>query len=151
MYILLFCLWLVLNGRISVQTVVSGLLIAGAVFFLMRKTVGYTAEKERQLLLCVPFFTVYLAVLVAEIIKASLSVMFFCLKKGAKPDPVMVEFRSGLESSFANELLANSITLTPGTYTVFQEEDRFAVHCLRREYAEGLEDSVFIRLLRRIP
>ena len=40
--------------------------------------------------------------------------------------------------------------LTPGTYTVFQEKDRFVIHCLRREYAEGLEDSSFVHLLRRL-
>ena len=44
-------------------------------------------------------------------------------------------------------LLANSITLTPGTITVSVEDDRFCVHCLDKELAEGMEDSVFVKLL----
>ena len=38
-------------------------------------------------------------------------------------------------------LLADSITLTPGTITVAIQGDRFLVHCLDEEFAEGLEGS----------
>ena len=62
----------------------------------------------------------------------------------------MVEFHSGLNGTIINTLLANSITMTPGTFTVVHEDDRFVVHCLRPEFAEGLEDSSFIKLLRRV-
>ena len=47
----------------------------------------------------------------------------------------------------AKVVLANSITLTPGTITVSVENDSFCVHCLDRELAEGMEDSVFVELL----
>ena len=33
--------------------------------------------------------------------------------------------------------------------TILQDGDRFVIHCLRPEYAEGLDDSSFIHLLRR--
>ena len=71
-------------------------------------------------------------------------------KPGKKPDPVLIEFHSGLKDPFSNVLLANSITLTPGTYTVVQEGDRFVIHCLRREFAQGIDDSSFIHLLRKL-
>ena len=44
--------------------------------------------------------------------------------------------------------MANFITLTPGTYTLFQEGDHFVVHCLKREYGEGLEGSSFVKYLK---
>ena len=66
------------------------------------------------------------------------------------PDPVIIEFHSGFDTQLQNVLLANSITLTPGTITLFQEGDHFAVHCLRREFGEGIEESSFVRLLRKI-
>jgi len=87
--------------------------------------------------------------LVVEIIKAAFQVAVLAWSKKT-PDPVMVEFHSGLEGNLTNVLLANSITLTPGTFTVHQDGDRFIVHCLRAEYAEGIEDSSFIKLLRRV-
>ena len=66
------------------------------------------------------------------------------------PDPVLVEFHSGLKDAFSNVVLANSITLTPGTFTVVQKDDFFVVHCLRPEFAEGIEESSFVRLLRKV-
>ena len=62
----------------------------------------------------------------------------------------MIEFHSGLKGQFSNVLLANSITLTPGTYTVLQEGDRFVVHCLRREFADDVDTSSFVRLLKKL-
>ena len=150
MGILLFCLWAVLNGRLSLQVIISGLLLSVLFLFIMNRAAGYTLKSEKKLLYNTPLFALYILVLIREITKASLSVMRFCLKSEAKPDPVLLEFRSGLEGKFANVLLANSITLTPGTYTVFQEGDRFAVHCLCREFAEDFDDTVFIRLLRKM-
>ena len=47
-------------------------------------------------------------------------------------------------------LLANSITLTPGTITVSVEGDRFCVHYLDKELADGVEDSVFVELLKEM-
>ena len=47
-------------------------------------------------------------------------------------------------------LLANSITLTPGTITVAVDGDKFIVHCLDKTLAEGIESSVFVKLLEKI-
>ena len=57
---------------------------------------------------------------------------------------------SGFHTQLQNVLLANSITLTPGTITLFQEGDHFVVHCLRREFGDGIEESSFVKLLRKI-
>ena len=56
-------------------------------------------------------------------------------------------FDTAFQTGLAKVLLANSITLTPGTITVSVEDDRFCVHCLDKELAEGMEDSVFVKLL----
>ena len=67
-----------------------------------------------------------------------------------EPDPVIVEFHSGFKTQLQNVLLANSITLTPGTITLFQEGDHFVIHCLKEQFAEGLETSTFVKLLKKI-
>ena len=46
--------------------------------------------------------------------------------------------------------MANSITLTPGTITVAIEGNEFVVHCLDKSFAEGIEDSVFVKLLQKM-
>ena len=52
-----------------------------------------------------------------------------------------------MKSKFLQVVLANSITLTPGTITVDIEGDEFDVYCLDLTMADGIEDSIFVREL----
>jgi multicomponent Na+:H+ antiporter subunit E len=47
-------------------------------------------------------------------------------------------------------LLANSITLTPGTITVSVHGDEFCVHALDSSLAEGIEEGGFVHILRKM-
>ncbi len=146
----LFLLWIVLNGRVNLEILLTGLLVAGLVFLFMSKVMGYRVETERTILLNVPWAFLYVGNLIWEIAKAAFSVMEVSFNRSVNPDPIIVEFHSGLPRDIQNVFLANSITLTPGTITVFQEGDFFVIHCLRREYAAGIESSSFVRLLSRM-
>ena len=50
----------------------------------------------------------------------------------------MVSFKTTLTSDFAKFVLANSITLTPGTVTVRIKNDEFLVHALTDFTANGV-------------
>lgn len=150
MLALFLILWIILNGRVTLELVLLGIPIAAAVFLFAHFAFGYSAGSELKILRYAPLAIWYGLNLVIEIIKASLNVIAVILNPGKKPDPVLIEFDSGLPSSFQNVVLANSITLTPGTVTVEMEGDHFLVHCLIPEYAEGIEESSFVKLLRRI-
>ncbi len=65
-------------------------------------------------------------------------------------EPVVVRFRTDLKTAPARILLANSITLTPGTITVSLEENEYVVHCLDKELAKGINNSLFVTLLKRL-
>lgn len=151
MTVLLFALWLALNGRITLEIVLFGLGIDALGMVFLTGLTGWSMEKERILLRSLPLVGIYALDLLWEALKAALAVLPVALLPSGKRDPVLVEFRSGLPREYQNVILANSITLTPGTITVFQEGDRFVVHALRREWAEGLDQSSFVRLLRRAP
>ena len=58
--------------------------------------------------------------------------------------------RVPLRTEFARFMLANSITLTPGTITVDADSDRFTVHCLHGRLIAGIEDSTFVHLLQKM-
>ena len=133
MSVLIFMLWIVLNGRITLEIVL----------------LGYPATTDLRIAKNIPISIMYILNLIWEIVKASMTVIGLALTPNAHPDPVLVEFHSGLPGNFLNVLLANSITLTPGTITVFQKGDHFVIHALKREYAEGLDESSFVKLLRR--
>ena len=150
MCILLFLLWIIWNGRLSVEILLFGVLLTALAFLFAIKVLGYSLASERRFWRNLPLFLLYTVNLIREIFKAALAVALLALDAKGKPDPVIVEFYSGLPTDFQNVLLANSITLTPGTYTLFQEKDHFVVHCLRREYAEGMDSSSFVELLRKM-
>lgn len=148
MIIFFFLLWLILNGRVTVELILLGIPISALVLLLANRAVGYTLKTDIRIMRNLPVFFLYTLNLVAEILKASAAVMGVVLDPSKKPEPVIVEFHSGLKTELQNVLLANSITLTPGTYTLFQEGDHFVVHCLKREYGEGMEESSFVKYLR---
>ena len=145
-----FLLWMILNGRVTLELVLLGILISAAVFLFARAAFGYSAETEQLVLRYLPLAFLYVLNLIVEIVKASLHVIGIIVRPAAKPEPVLIEFDSGLETEFQNVVLANSITLTPGTITVEMKEGHFLIHCLIPEYAEGIGDSSFVRLLRRV-
>ncbi len=142
MLILFFILWIILNGRINAEILLFGAGVSALIGLFMHKLTGWDLAAEKKILRLAPLMALYIPVLIREIIKAALAVMKLALNPRKKPDPVIVGFHSGYQTDFQNVLLANSITLTPGTLTLFQEGDYFVIHCLRREFAEGLSTEV---------
>ncbi len=64
----------------------------------------------------------YFIVLIYEIIKATLSVAFNAVI-GRKIDPVVVDIETVLERPVSQTILANSISLTPGTLSIDLDSD----------------------------
>ena len=89
----------------------------------------------------------YIALLLAEIIKANFAVIGLILKKSEEVEPQLVRFTTELADENHRVLLADSITLTPGTITVELEGGRYLVHCLDKTLAEGIERSSFVDAL----
>lgn len=150
MPVLLFILWIILNGRITLEIILFGIAVSALVSFFSMRVLGWRPSTDAAIITNAAVLALYFLNLIWEIIKASASVMDLLISRGRQPDPVIVEFDSEFTSSFVNVLLANSITLTPGTYTVFHKKNHFAVHCLIPEFAEGIEDSSFVRILRKL-
>lgn len=152
MYILIFLIWLILNGRYTMEVCLLGLALTALLGGLLYVLFGYTPGKDLRILRRVPLFAAYLAVLFKEIVKANFAVLYCILNTRRELSPTIVIFHSGLRTSFGRFVLANSITLTPGTITVEvdDENDLFTVHCIRRELLDISEDALFIRLIRRM-
>ena len=89
-------------------------------------------------------------ILVLEILKANFATIKLITTSNYEIEPVIIKFRTKLKTKEARVILANSITLTPGTITVNLEEDEYTVHCLDKDLANGIEDSVFVKLLEKI-
>uniref|UniRef100_UPI0040568C7E Na+/H+ antiporter subunit E n=1 Tax=Agathobacter sp. TaxID=2021311 RepID=UPI0040568C7E len=150
MYIIFFFVWIVFNGKITAEIVIFGLAIAALVFAFICKFMDYSIAKEFMLYKKSGMICAYIFLLVAEIVKANIAVVHMILNQKEEMEPVIVKFRTNLRSESARVLLANSITLTPGTITVSLEGDELTVHCLDVSLAEGMEDSDFVKLLEKL-
>ena len=150
MYLFLYLIWIAFNGKITGEICLLGLLIVAAVGVIARALFRYTPATEGYILRRVPLFLAYVAVLVWEILKANFDVLRFILFRKRAAEPSMMSFDVELETEWARFLLANSITLTPGTITVYTHDNRFTVHALTGEMLDGIECSRFVRLLQRM-
>ena len=150
MYIILFLFWLLLNGKVTSEIVLLGLAIVAAMAVLEYRLFGYTPKKELRLIQKAPVFLAYVPILFLEIIKAGLVVARDILLRRYLVTPTLVTFDAGLKTDFGRFLLANSITLTPGTITVQVEGDRFTVHCLDKSMLDTSENATFQRWIRNL-
>ena len=147
MYLLYFILWVIFNGNLTLEICLFGVVIAAVIFAFTCKFMDYSIEKEKKVIRSYFKFLRYTCVLVKEIVKANFTVMHMILSEREELEPVLVSFQSDMKTPVGRALLANAITLTPGTITVTLEGSEYVVHCLDESLAEGMDDSVFVRLL----
>ena len=150
MLLLFFLAWVVFNGRITLEIALFGVAVAGVVFAFVCRFMDYSLKQELRFYKLLPRFVQYLYCLIREIILANFAVTRLILTRKETLEPVLVHVRTDLKSETARVILANSITLTPGTITVSLTDDRLLVHCLDKSLSGGMEDSVFVRLLRKM-
>ncbi|MBQ7562731.1 MAG: Na+/H+ antiporter subunit E [Lachnospiraceae bacterium] len=150
MYLVLVVLWIIFNGQFTVEILIFGLGISAVVYWFMCKFLDFSVAKDLLMLRELILFVWYAENLLVEILKANAQTFRILMSNRYEPEPVIVRFKTDLETRSARILLANSITLTPGTITVSLEDNEYLVHCLDKELAEGIEDSSFVKILRRM-
>lgn len=150
MILIFFAIWIILNGKFTLEIALFGVAVAAAMFLFICKFMDYSFKKEMKLYKNAWVFLCYVAILVIEIVKANLSVVKLIYMSRYEIEPIVVTFESPLKSNFLNVILANSITLTPGTITVSMEEGLFTVHCLDKELATDMDNSIFVHLLKKM-
>lgn len=150
MFVLFFLIWIIFNGQFTLEIAAFGIVIAGGIYWFICKFLDYSPRND--IVLCKRLFLLlhYVFVLVVEILKANGAVFRMIYSAKYEIEPAVVHFKTTLHSTFARVLLANSITLTPGTITVSLKDDEYVVHCLDKELALGIDSSIFVKLLERI-
>ncbi|MBO4509732.1 MAG: Na+/H+ antiporter subunit E [Lachnospiraceae bacterium] len=150
MFLFLLALWIIFNGAFTLEILLFGIGISASVCFFMVKFAGYNIKRELKAAKKLPFIIEYLFVLLIEIIKANIACSGLIIKGSKKIQPVVVSFSSPLKSEFLSTVLANSITLTPGTISVSMRNGQFTVHCLDSSLCDGIDSSSFVKILKRI-
>ena len=147
MLLVLLALWIVFNGRLTLEIVLFGLALSSAITWFSWKFLDYSPKAEKTALRLIPGALGYLWLLLCEIVKSNWTLLGYVWGGKRELKPKLVTFTTPLRSRLARNVLSNSITLTPGTITAMQEGDRLTIHCLDAGMAEGVEDQDFQRRL----
>lgn len=145
MFCILFGLWIVFNGKLTLEIALLGIFVCGLIYAFTCKYIGLSPKQEWRYLRRAGQAFAYLGFLLKEIMKANIAVMRLIWSPRLMPEPELRSFRTNLKSDFGKTILANSITLTPGTITVHVRDDLFLVHCLDNAMGQSLEDRAFER------
>lgn len=135
----LFAFWTALSGRLDALFIAMGL---GSALLVTRFGVPLLAEvlgaPEETPKVDLVRLAAYVLWLLSRIPPAALDVALSILVPSRSPRPGIVRFRTGLHSPAARTLLANSITLVPGTMTLSVDGGDFVVHALSRRATASL-------------
>lgn len=150
MFFLYFFLWIIFNANFTLEIAVFGVVIAAALMVFTCKFTGYSLKKEKKLYKNLFRFLKYVVCLIIDVVKSNLSVMHLILTQKEEIQPTLVTFKTKLERPTTQALMANTITITPGTITVLLEDGNYTVHCLDEQFADGIENSAFIDRIKEI-
>ncbi|NBJ91049.1 Na+/H+ antiporter subunit E [Parablautia muri] len=150
MYLIFFFIWIIFNGQFTLEIAAFGIVIAGGIYWFICKFLNYNPKMDMILVKKLFQILHYLFVLIIEIIKANFTVVKMIMSSKYEIEPVVIKFRANLKTKPARILLANSITLTPGTITVSLSNDEYMVHCLDKSLAQGIDSSIFVELLEKM-
>jgi len=127
-----------------------GLGISIVMYLLAIKFLDFSFKKDLLLLKSSFILIIWFFILLKEIVVANFNVLRFIYSPKYVPEPAIVYFNVDLQSGIAKTLLANSITLTPGTVTVSVDGNEFCVHALDKAFADGIEECSFVKILKKM-
>lgn len=136
--IIMFVFWILLSGEFDFILISSGIISSLLVSYLSHDLlIGETDIRLATIKLL--RFIRYLPWLLWQIALSNIDLVYRTLDPKMPIDPVVIEFDTPLRTDMGITILANSITLTPGTVTLeANSKGRFIVHAIARGPADSL-------------
>lgn len=127
MFITLMGIWLLLNNSLASEIVISGLVVSIFLPLLFcGKCEVFTTLKVTPKSILYSFL--FLFTFIGELVKANFDVARRVISPSLPIKPGIVEVKTKLQSKIARVILADSITLTPGTFTLEITGDSLFIH-----------------------
>lgn len=146
LFTILLIFWILLSNTVALEMLLPGIFLILIIIGLFCKNCNIFNEAKTT-----PrafFYTfIYIFVFLFELIKSNLDVAKRVLSPALPINPGIVEAKTRLKSPMGRMILANSITLTPGTFTIEIDDDTFYIHCIDI-YEENTEELSH-RIIRR--
>lgn len=147
LHVLLAIAWAALTGQITPENLAGGFVLGYIVLFLSRRALGGTAYVTK-----VPVVLRFIIYFLVQLFQANIRVAYEVLTPSYNMRPAIVAIPLDVSSDIEITLLANLITLTPGTLSLDVSNDRrvLYVHAMfvrdidefRDEIKNGFEKRV---------
>ena len=126
-YLICFATWLLLTSSLSWHNLVAGGVISLLTTIVFSRFFNFDIKK---LLNPLRYFwlIIYILYFIWECIKANFDVAYRVIHPALPVKPGIVRVKLNLKGSLARTILANSITMTPGTIAVDIIDDIMYVH-----------------------
>ncbi len=144
--LVLFAFWMILSGRTETKFVVYGIITAIVTTWVTYPLLLVSNKSNTRLYYVFGVSPIkalqYFVWLMWQLWLANVDVLFATTSQDLDIDPKVCRFYFRAENPMATVILANSITLTPGTVTLNVTDDGlYEVHALTKGAAEGLLDG----------
>jgi multicomponent Na+:H+ antiporter subunit E len=143
LFILSLIFWLLLTFEFTTSNLIVGAVSSIICAFFFGKffitNVYKLLQPERYF-----WFVIYLFIFIWECIKANLDVAYRVLHPAMPIRPGIVKVKTTLKSEMAKMLLANSITMTPGTISVDIIDDYLYIHWI---YIRSEDPEVYTKMI----
>jgi multicomponent Na+:H+ antiporter subunit E len=126
-WLLMFIVWYGFTTTFALQEVITGVIVSFAITMITARVFqccGLDILLPHKLF----YIIQYIFVFIIALIKANFDVAKRVISPKLPINPGIVEFETELTNDFAKMLLANSITLTPGTLTVDLVGNKYYIH-----------------------
>jgi len=146
-FALLFLVWVVFSGFFDAFHLTLGLISCGIVTWMSSDLLFENRSTSlRRRLVQFGRLVNYIFWLLWQIVIANVFLMRLAFGPRENLQPQIVRYECGLKSDFEKFLLANSITLTPGTVTIKILGSTYYVHAINDEAAAGLDGEMERRI-----
>jgi multicomponent Na+:H+ antiporter subunit E len=144
-FIILFVFWIIWSGKLDPFHLILGVISVGLVSawsgdLLVEKPGSKKGSKVMEMVR----FEIYSVWLLYQVVLANIHVIWVSFHPNMEEilDPQMVTFESKLPGDLPKFVLAQSITLTPGTVSVRVDDNKFLVHALTKQTADGVPGAM---------
>ncbi len=132
----LTCIWIILNDKLSVQNILTGILASCLSLYATYRLVGFEYVK----IFYIPIRKVlkYAFFMLKEIYIAGIYATYYILTGKTHAKFIHCKIDSKIKNQFLKQLVGNSITMTPGTITVVNDDGKLIVLCLHNDEPEHM-------------
>lgn len=137
--ILLAIAWMLLVGEMNVESFIGGMVVGYVILWVSRSALGETKYFRK-----IPIAIMFVLYFIKELILANLKVAYDIITPTDYMEPGIIAVPLDVETDLEITLLANLVTLTPGTLSLDVSSDRktLYVHALYVKDAESFREEI---------